>query len=121
MRDYSSHTEASIAYCDNIMDIRYGEGRDVMLAQTGCSITITRHEVSEFYISRDVNLSASSAEDSETPRFMFQSSSGDLELPTSQVLPPSTVSGIMESDLVKFQIQRSLESSINNDVIHNFT
>ncbi len=121
VRDYSSRSEASIAYCDDVMEVRYGEGREMMRSQTGCASSVTRHEVREYYISRDVNLSASSAEDSETLRFSVQSSSCELELPTSQVLPPSTIAKIIESDLVKFPIQWSLESSINNDVIHNFT
>ncbi len=92
-----------------------------MKDQTGCSGTVSRHDVREYYISRDVNLSASSAEDSGTPRFSVQSSAGELELPTSHSLPPSSVTEIIESDLHRFQIQWSLESSINNDVLHNFT
>ena len=90
-------------------------------AQIGSSKRWTLHNVREFYISRDINLSSSSAEDSETPRFSVQSASNELELPKSSSLPPSADTGTMESELCKFQIQCSLESSINKDVLHKFT
>ncbi len=92
-----------------------------MQVQTSSNWPVSRHEVREYDISRDVSLSATAAEDAETPRFLVQSSSGLLELPSSNILPPSTISGITYSDLLKFQIHWSLESSINNDVPHNFT
>ncbi len=89
--------------------------------QTGNNRPVSRHEVREYYISRDISLSSSSAEDSETPRFLVQSSSCELELPSSEALPLSANANIMESDLTKFQTHWSLESSLNKNVLRNFT
>ena len=121
MRDYSSRSEASIAYCVDVTEVRFGEGREIIEAQTSSNRPVFRHEVREYYISRDISLSGTSAEDAEMPHFLLQSSSGELELPSSEALPPSAITNILESDIAKFQIHWSLGSSINNDVLHNFS
>ena len=86
--DYSSHSEASIAYCVDVTEVRFGEGREIMQTQTSSNRPVSHHEVREYYISRDISLSGTSAEDAETPHFLVQSSSGELELQSSEALPP---------------------------------
>ena len=121
MRDYSSHVEASIAYCEDVSEVGFGAGRDGACAALGNSNSISRHDVREYYISKDLVLTAQASSETDVPRFALQSSVLDLELPSSSALPPSTASRILDSDLSGFQIQCCLESAINNGVIHNFS
>ncbi len=74
----------------------------------------------EYYISRDVTLADDSVETSGVPHFQITSSALKTELPVSSSLPGSASSAIIFSDLYQFQLQWCLESSINNNVLHNF-
>ena len=113
--------ESSISYCDDVCELPYGAGRDAVSVETGGQQSISRHDVREYYISRDIALTSSSANDVEVPHFSLQSSALQLELPTSSTLPLSAKLHILNSDLAKFQLQWCLESSIKNDVVHNFS
>ena len=121
MRDYSSHVEASISFCDDVSALGNGTGRDSACLHLGCSPPVTRHDVREYYISKDLALTASASSGSDVPRFALQSSALELELPSSSSLPPSTTAKILDTDLSRFQLQWCLESAINNDVVHNFS
>ena len=102
-------------------EVSFGAGRDGACAALGGSAFISSHDVREYYISKDLVLTAQASLETDVPRFALQSSDLDLELPSSSVLPSSTASRILDSDLSRFQLQWCLESAINNDVIHNFS
>ncbi len=85
-RDYSSHVESAIAYCDDVRELHYGAGRDSMCAETGSQKPVSPQDVREYYISHDAALSVNSPSDTEVPRFSLQSS---VSLPTSSSVPPS--------------------------------
>ncbi len=120
MRDYSTRVEADIAYCDDISVVVYGHGRDVAIREIGRGSRISKDDVREYYISRDVTLADDSVEASGVPHFQITSSASETELPVSSSLPGSASSAIIFSDLYQFQLQWCLESSINNNVLHNF-
>ncbi len=92
-----------------------------MCAETGCALPVSRHDVREYFISGDLMLTAGSISESDVPRFTLQSSALELELPSSDNMPPSTMTQILDTDLSRFRLQWCLESAINNDVIYNFS
>ncbi len=85
VRDYSSHVESAISYCDDITASSYGSRRDAMCTETGCALPVSRHEVREYCISRDLMLTAGSTSESDVPRFALQSSALELEMPASTI------------------------------------
>ncbi len=121
MRDYSSHVEASIACCADVSEVSFGTGRDGACEALGGSVSLSRHDVREYYISEDLVPTTQASSETDVPRFALQSSDLELELPSSSALPSSTASRILDSDLSRFQLQWCLESAINNDVIHNLS
>ena len=121
VRDYSPHVESSIAYCEVASEVGFGAGRDGACAVLGGSSSISRHDVREYYISKNLVLTTQAASDVDVPRFANQTSDLESELPSSSTLPPSATARILDSDLSRFQIQWCLESAINNDVVHNFS
>ncbi len=66
--------ESSISYCDDVCGLSYGAGRDIVRVEKGGQQSISRHDVREYYVSRDVALTSSSASDVDVPRFSLQSS-----------------------------------------------
>ena len=113
--------ESAVSYCDDVTASSYGSPRDAMCTETGCDFPVSRHDVPEYYISRDLMLTAGSTSESNVPRFALQSPALEFELPSSDSLPPSTVAQILDLDLSRFQLQWCPESAINNDVIHIFS
>ena len=120
MRDYSTRVEADISYCDDLSEVSYGHGRDVAIREIGRGSRISKHDVREYYISRDITLADDYVETSGVPHFQISSSALETELPLSSALPGSASSAIIFSDLYRFQLQWCFESSINNNLLHNF-
>ncbi len=120
MRDYSVRVEADISYCNDVSVVVFGYGREEALRGLGKGSRISKHDVREYYISKDLRLPDNSVEEAGVPHFQLSSSELETELPTSSILPASASSAIIFSDLYQFQLQWCLESSINNNVLHNF-
>ena len=55
MRDYSSHAETAIAYCDDVTEVRFGEGREVMQVQRNSALPVSRHDVREYNLTGDIS------------------------------------------------------------------
>ncbi len=69
VRDYSTRVEADIAYCDDVSVVLYGHSRDVAVRELGKGSRISKHDVREYYISKDLVLADVSIETSGVPHF----------------------------------------------------
>ena len=120
VRDYSKIIPSDVKYCRDAFEIIVGQGKGVVSHQsTGGDLS--RAMVRDYYLRQDeicINKSLENAHG--LPRFKVFSSELEANTVDSSSIPQRLVNSMFASDLEEFQSSWCLESSINDNVIHNF-
>ncbi len=111
---------SEVQYCSDASNIAVGKGKGIVAGQR-CEAAVSRSEVRDYYLRQDNVAIKQSLDTSQgLPRFIVVSHELKPGVVDSTVLPKHTVDSMYCSDLDAFQCSWCLETSMNDEVFHNF-